>query len=455
MGENSVQLVTRSTPCGVVDNSIVIIPQFINQQNEFVLPGPRCLFIGTTSAIQIFNDVTELPVAFSVPTLCNYSSTTPDIFDFDLNFAPEVPPFSINANPYNNLFNLYWRNAFNELYSPDARIMEASFALDLQDIFTFQFNDIIYINDAQWRILEVQDYKVGAFESTKVKLIKYLNSEADCTSTPSYAQANGEVVFVDGNDDIVAATQSCCVRYGLTWSETAGACFVSNQGGNRPNGGVTGNAVASPPRFIGEAILRTNGTTATGLNVTVPFGNDNALAVGDTLQLTGQVRGAAMVGKNVYTNLPGFHLGGGWTVDNRANGDGNHQYGAVILSAKDNVASAGSTLPLTIEGIASSYIELPNDTHMACLISINVYDFNTNNYMTKLCHVFLKKVGATATASAVTTMDSISSFGTLTLTLTIDTATNTAQHRLALTAGGTGFPYTLQATATIQYTQLR
>jgi hypothetical protein len=92
---------------------------------------------------------------------------------------------------------------------------------------------------------------------------------------------------------------------------------------------------------------------------------------------------------------------------------------------------------------------------MACLISINVYDFNNDNYMTKLCHVFFKKVGATATASAVTTIDSISSFPLLTLALTIDTATNTAQHRLLLTAGGLGFPYDLQATATIQYTQIR
>ena len=457
IGENSVQLVTRSTPCGVIDNSIVIIPQFINQQNEFVAPGPRCLYYAGSSSMQVFDDSDgiETAVTTSMPTLCNYSTTAPDIYDYDLNFAPEVPPFSIIGNPYNNLFNLYWRNSFNELYSPDARIMEASFALELSDILTFQFNDIIYINDSLWRILEIQDYKVGAFESTKVKLIKYLSSEADCTSTPSYAQVNGQVVFVNGTGDEVPATQSCCVRYGFTWSEGEGLCFVAAQGGVRPNGGLTGNPVNVIPRFNGEPVERTSGTTATGSNVTVPFGNNNALAVGDTLTLAGQVRGAAMVGKNVYTNLPGFHLGGGWTLDNRANGDGNHQYGAVILSAKDNVASVGATLPLTIEGIPSSYIELPNDTHMACLISINVYDFNSDNYMTKLCHVFFKKVGATATASAVTTMDSISSFPLLTLALTIDTATNTAQHRLLLTAGGLGFPYDLQATATIQYTQIR
>lgn len=457
-GDNSVQLITRSTPCGVVDGSTVVIPQFINQQNQFVKPGPRCLFATGSAVIAIYNDSTSSTYFGTYYTLSNYSSAIPDIFDYDLNFAPEVPPFPIAANPYNNLFNLYWRNAFNELYSPDARIMEASFALDLSDILTFQFSDVIYINDSWWRILEVQDYKVGAFESTKVKLMKYLRSEADCTSTPSYVQVGGQVVFIDGNGDEVAATQSCCVRYGYTWAETSGQCYTAAQGNVRPFDGIAGNPVNSIPRFTEATPNRTNGATGSiisGVASDIAVGNNNTLAVGDTINLTAPVRGAAMVGKNVLTNLPGFHLGGGWTADNRTNGDGNHQYGAVILSAKDSIASAGSKLDFTIEGKSASHIELPNDTYMACSISVNVYDFGSNNYMSKLCHVFFKKVGATATASTVTTIDNISTFPSLTLALTIDTATNTAQHRISLTAGGTGFPYNLQGTITIQYTQLR
>jgi hypothetical protein len=84
-----------------------------------------------------------------------------------------------------------------------------------------------------------------------------------------------------------------------------------------------------------------------------------------------------------------------------------------------------------------------------------VYDFNTDKYHTSLNHVFLKKVGATATASAVTVLNTINSFTALTLKLTVDSATNTAQHRFKMTAGGTGFPYDLQASMSIQYTQIR
>jgi len=182
-GDNTVQLITRSTPCGNIPGTNIPIPQFINTQNEFILPGPRALFYATPYNIQVFDDSAgvEASVSTAITMLNNYSQVTATITDFDLNFAPEIPPFLINVNPYNNLFNLYWRNAMNELYSPNARIMEAYFALDLSDILTFQFSDVVYVNNAQWRILEVTDYKVGQFESTKVKVIKYIDSEADCS----------------------------------------------------------------------------------------------------------------------------------------------------------------------------------------------------------------------------------------------------------------------------------
>ena len=458
-GDNTVQLVTRSTPCGVIDGSNIIIPQFINQQNQFVKPGPRCLYSGANFySIALYDDAVDSTVFTQVPTLLNYNTPIPSINDSDLNWAPEIPPFQIPTNPYNNLFNLYWRNAFNELYSPDARIMEASFALDLSDILTFEFSDIIYINDSMWRILEIQDYKVGAFESTKVKLMKYLRSEADCTNTPFSVELNGQVIFHNGNDEEVAATQSCCTRYGYSWSESAGLCYSFNQGPTTPPGGITGNQVNEVERLtrdIPNTSSGSTGGTTSGVVIAAIAGNNNTLAVGDTLKLTAPVRGAAMVGKNVLTKLPGFHLGGGWTVDNRSNGDGNHQYGAVILSSKDVLNSVGDKLDFVLEGINTAHIDLPNDTHMACSITVNVYDFATNNYMSKLCHVFFKKVGATASASAVTTLDTINTFPSLTLALTIDTATNTAQHRISLAAGGSGFPYNLQGTITIQYTQIR
>jgi hypothetical protein len=457
-GDNTVQLITRSTPSGNIPGTDIPIPQFINTQNEFVVPGPRALFAVGSYVMQLYDDSVgvEAPVQWTFQSLQNYSNVQATITDFDLNFAPEVPPFQINANPYNNLFNLYWRNAMNELYSPNARIMEAYFALDLTDILTFQFNDIVYVNNAQWRILEVTDYKVGQFESTKVKLIKYIDSEADCSGTPESININGTVNFIDGAGDPVAATQSCCVRYGYEWSESDGECYAFNSQGGRPTNGITGTGTAPVPRNASTQALDGNSRSVQqGVVLSIAEGNNNTIAVGDTLKLTEAVRGNAMFGKNVLTKLPGLHVGGGWTLDNRTNGDGNHQYGTVILSAKDTLTAAGYNLLFTIEGRASTHIDLPNDTVWSCFITANVYNFDTNNYMSKLFHVFLRKIGATAGASAVTTLDTITSFGSLTLALNVDTTTNTAQHRMNLTAGGSGFPYNVRSTMTIQYTQIR
>ena len=458
-GDNTVTLVTRSMPAGNIPGTGTAIPQFINDKNEFVVPGPRCGYSVNSIAVQLFDDSVGVmaPVLQGIPTLSNYSTAFADLDDLDLNWAPEVPPFSIVANPYYNLFNTYWRNAMNELYSPNARIMEAYFALDLSDILTFKFNDIIFVNGAQWRILEVTDYKVGAFESTRVKLLKYLRTEADCSSTPSTVSINGVVNFVDGDGNPTASTQSCCVRYGYTWDETNAECFAFDNTGDRPTNGITGtNTNPLPKNVVSKPINGNTRSVQTGVALDIADGNNNMLAVGDTLKLDTAVRGNVMVGKNVYTNLPGFHLGGGFTADNRTlYEDGSRQYGVVIQGIKDTLSAAGSKLNFTIEDKTASYIDLPNDTHLMCLISINVYDFNTNNYHTSLHHVFLKKVGATATASAVTTINTINSFPSLTLTFSVDTATNTAQHRMIMTAGGTGFPYSVQATMSIQYTQIR
>jgi hypothetical protein len=100
------------------------------------------------------------------------------------NFAiPQVPEMDVfdyqvwNAGwEKNSLFHLYWQNYLNDIYSSDARIMECHLNLNEVDIYDFKFNDQIFIKDTYWRILEITNYQVGAKTSTKVLLIKVLDS---------------------------------------------------------------------------------------------------------------------------------------------------------------------------------------------------------------------------------------------------------------------------------------
>ena len=58
------------------------------------------------------------------------------------------------------------------IYAPDARILEAYFSLQFADIYNFNFNDKIFIKDSYWRILSISDYVVGTTDTVKVTLIK-------------------------------------------------------------------------------------------------------------------------------------------------------------------------------------------------------------------------------------------------------------------------------------------
>ena len=456
-GDNSVQLITRSMPCGVIPGTDIAVPQFLNDKNEFIVPGPRCGFDVNSISIQLFDDSVgvEAAVTTAVSTLSHYSAPFATLDDFDLNWAPEVPPSQINVNPYNNLFNLYWRNAMNELYSPDARIMEAYFALDLSDILTFKFSDIIYVNGAQWRILEITDYKVGNFESTRVKLMKYLSTEADCSSTPGSIDIKGIVNFVDGNGDPISATQSCCERYGYTWSETLAKCFAFNNTGDRPINGIVGTTTAPIPRNV---VLQQNngnaGRTVSGVAIDIIGGNNNTLAVGDTLKLDAEVRGNSMVGKNVLTEQSGLHVGGGWKLDDRTQAEGGTQFGVIMFGSKDVLALSGDKIDVTMDN-TGVYLSIPDDSFWSVLLHVNVTDIAGATTYNGLHMVTLQKVGGTASATGAILINEDNGFGTVNFAIGIDTTTVTSEHRIEVFTVGSGYPYTFYTTVTLQYTAVR
>tara|TARA_R100001440_G_scaffold52373_1_gene72213 strand:+ start:1646 stop:5131 length:3486 start_codon:yes stop_codon:yes gene_type:complete len=78
------------------------------------------------------------------------------------------------------LYGEYWKPYLDNIYSSEARIMECYLNLNEVDIFDFSFADEIFIKDTYWRILKIQNYQVGAKASTKVTLIKSLDTRSNC-----------------------------------------------------------------------------------------------------------------------------------------------------------------------------------------------------------------------------------------------------------------------------------
>jgi hypothetical protein len=148
-----------------------------------------------------------------------------------------------------------------EIYSDEARIMEAYFTLSLTDILNFKFSDSIFVKDSYWRILEIVDYEVGTKGSTKVILIKRVNIPVDCAVTPSSVAANGVVSFVDANNDPAAGTKTCCRRYGYFWLASSSLCVSVPQAPvNRQQQGILRGIAQGQGSVTDRSFISVNGS---------------------------------------------------------------------------------------------------------------------------------------------------------------------------------------------------
>ena len=96
------------------------------------------------------------------------------------------------------LYGLYWKEYFDNIYSSEARIMECHLNLNEVDIFNFSFADEIFIKDSYWRILSISNYQVGAKASTKVTLIKSLDTKSNCNGCDYVLTTSGTTnLFAD------------------------------------------------------------------------------------------------------------------------------------------------------------------------------------------------------------------------------------------------------------------
>jgi hypothetical protein len=191
-----------------------------------------------------------------------------------------------------------------------------------------------------------------------------------------------------------------------------------------------------------------------GEDVTIANGNKDMLAVGQRLELTKDVQGNTMLGKNVYTNLPGLHLGGGYRDgDSSYNITGYAQNGIVTLHRYQAITASGQNLFLDIEGITANYLEIPNDTMWSCILNITIRDTSMSVKVSQQYSLQLSKTGGIAAFATPVQIASLGTFAGYTFTLDVDVASDTDQHRIFIDVAGSTFPINLIATASLQYQQ--
>ena len=467
LGDMKVELTLASTPCYAIPGTGVIIPKFINDSGDFVAPGPRLLYnAGEATGVQLYDDVTDTPIATDIPTLNHFSTIYPGLNDDDLNFAPEDTIYPANSQPYNNLFNLYYRRTFNELYSRDARVMTAYFYLTLSDILTFTFADQIFIKDSYWRIIEISGYNVGERDVVQVQMMKIVTPDLDCEFTPVSITIGGEVLFEDSNGD-PGSSEQCCTRYGYQWVD--GRCrSVSRPGiGSNPQRfeqglqgvGFGSNSNKLPPTAFGL----TSGSDINpdsiysafiGQGIRIDAGNPNMVAVGNRLRMIGANPASALFGRNVLANTPGVHVGGGW---NEMGIEGRAQAGIIILSGSGDFTTNSTEVEVFIDGVTGRRMNLLDGTSMNCIVSVTCHQITAGavvNFWTALYMVGIRKDGATSYNTGITSIARQSSSGNM--DMIVDTTTATDQHRFRFTIGGGSHPHNdCYITARIDYTQVR
>jgi hypothetical protein len=464
-GALNVKLTAESTPAAYVNGATIPIPKFINDKGEFTAPNLRFLFLADIARLPIYDDgIGDVSVG-DMNIFNHYSSVNASVGDYDLNFNPETPLHAITTNPFRNLFNEYWREYLNGLYNPEARVLEAYFALELSDILTFQYNDRIFIKDSYWRILEISDYKVGLNESTKVKLIKLVEPAPDCELIPTTVVINEDMTqsieFTDFEGEPQPATAACCIRYGYTWEPTLNQCLaygtpiVTDPGGgsdfrmmNAGQNGMPSNVVA----ITSNTNISPDNTFSVfvGENISVEKGNQNTLAVGERLKMEGENRASSLLGRNAYTNIMGLHFGGGDRVSDK---EGNQQTGVIILSNAFTFTASGQTLELVPGNDVINRINLPDGTSMSMLYVLQASDVGGNAFY-EIGSLYIEKIGGVTVASTPIQITTDNSSGT-TFVLSIDITTDPDEHRFKVTSAGIGFPVLSQVVLTLYYTQTR
>ena len=338
------------TPCALINNTTFAIPKFLNDAMSYVNPGPRILY-KTEDEIKIDmydNDAGTYPSRY-FKLFNHYTSNNPTLADEDLNFGQEVPLHYVDSTPYKTLYQRYWNDYIADIYAPDARIIEAFFALDFADIYQFKFNDKIFIRDSYYRILEISDYVVGMQDTVKVKLIKVVSATPDCFLVPdNVMNSNGTVPFLDAEGNPAESTEACCNLYGYLWVNDN--CFAKVPDGKTKTlkAGNTSEILTKAPIKVSNTttlIATPNNTISTNVLNTMVYGERNVVTTGVNNSLVG--------GTDAKALNTGITIGSGGAYS------GEYQSGVIQMRGSGDWTN--NTTPITITTDRGGYITMPDD----------------------------------------------------------------------------------------------
>lgn len=100
----------------------------------------------------------------------------PELPTIDINFGvPNEFYFSLlNPYPTANLFNSWWDEYLAEIINKDSKLLSCYLYLTVQDIYSLDFAQLIYIDGALWRLNKVVDFNPSIPQTTKCELLRVI-----------------------------------------------------------------------------------------------------------------------------------------------------------------------------------------------------------------------------------------------------------------------------------------
>ena len=119
----------------------------------------------------------DAPLSDGYPRMTPYSEFPTTSTTLNLNWFREIPLFpNGEALLGESVYERYWNQYIQELYSPLARVFTGYFNLDSNDLRKLSFDDVIFIQNAYYRVLKVYDAAITDINTVRVDLVKILDT---------------------------------------------------------------------------------------------------------------------------------------------------------------------------------------------------------------------------------------------------------------------------------------
>jgi hypothetical protein len=195
-GDRAIESVFAPTPIRQIEGTMDagsnwVIPQLHRDESKDALAQhipvevePRLLFYNglvTINPVQTWYLTSGPGAGYTSYPLVSYHETWPPTSNsINLNWQIEAPYYGTNIPGVNGIsgisvYDKYWSTYINSLYDPYARKLTAYFNLNIVDIQDLSFDDVIWTNDAYWRVQKIYDMNIGETGPVKVDLIKLLS----------------------------------------------------------------------------------------------------------------------------------------------------------------------------------------------------------------------------------------------------------------------------------------